>query len=170
MSPSQTILFTITTESINEMLQLQPGQNLTPLSIGSLLDQFPKITTAKLVEMFQTFIREERHIPKDPPPYVTAIFSPLGQDIVAMISSVLGYTTSEYIDEIILAFMSIYTPGQPLVVIYDYAKFIADRMHDQFLRMRNERVLKCSSVLYHIFLYYQSDKFPFTLQKLDTKG
>ena len=95
MSPNQTILFTITVESINEMLQLQLGQNLTPISIGDLLDRFPKLTTTKLVEMFQTFIREEKHIPKDPPPYVATIFSPFGQGIVAMISRVLGYTTSE---------------------------------------------------------------------------
>ena len=66
--------------------------------------------------------------------------------------------------------MSIYTPGQPPAVIYDYAKFIADRMHDQFLRMSNGRVFKYSSVLYHLFLYYQTNKFSFTLQKLDTKG
>ena len=138
MSPDQTILFTITTESTNEMLQLHLGQNLTPISIGDLLDRFPKLTTAKLAEMFQTFIREEKHIPRYPPPYVATIFSPFGQDIVAMISSVLVYTTNEYIDEIVLAFMSIYTPRQAPVVIYDDAKFIAHRMHDQFLRMSNE--------------------------------
>lgn len=111
MSPNQTILFTITAESINEMLQLQPGQNLTPISVGDLLDQFPKLTTAKLAEMFQIFIVEVKHIPKDPPPYIYSIFSQFGQDIVATISSILGYTTNEYIDEIILAFMSIFTPG-----------------------------------------------------------
>lgn len=170
MSFDQTILFTITTESINEMLQLQPGQNYTPISIGDLLDRFPKLTTAKLVEMLQTFIREENHIPKSPPPYVDTIFSPFGQDIVVMISYVLGYTTSEYIDEIILAFMSIFSPRQPLAVMYDYAKFIADNMPNHFLRMSIEIVFKYSSFLYHLFLYYQADKFPFTLQKLDTKG
>jgi len=74
---------------------------------------------------------------------------------IAMISSVLGYTTSEYIDEIILAFMSINTLGQPPAIIYDYAKFITDRMHDQFLIMSNERVFEYSSVLYHLFLYFQ---------------
>lgn len=141
-----------------------------PISIGDLLDRFPKLTTPKLVEMFQTFIVEEKHIPKDLPPYVYTIFSKFGQDIVAMISSILGYTTNEYIDEIILAFMSISTPGQPPIVIYDYEKFIANRMHDQFLRMSNERVFKYSSILYHLFLYYQVDKFNFTLQKLDIKG
>lgn len=111
MSPNQTILFTITAESINEMLQIQPRQNLTPISIGDLLDRFPELTTTKLAEMFQTFIREEKHIPKYPPPYVATIFSPFGQDIVAMISSALWYTTNEYIDEVILAFMPILNTG-----------------------------------------------------------
>lgn len=59
MSRDQTILFTIIVESINEMLQLQLGQNLTPISIGDLLDRLPKLTTAKLAEMFQTFIIKE---------------------------------------------------------------------------------------------------------------
>jgi len=63
--------------------------------------------------LFQTFVVEEKHIPKDPLPYVSAIFSKWGYCIVTMISCVLGYTTSEYIDELILAFMSIYTPWQP---------------------------------------------------------
>lgn len=87
-----------------------------------------------------------------------------------MISCVLCYITSEYIDEIILAFISFFTPRQPPTIMYDYAKHIADRMHEQFLRMSNERVFKYSSILYHLFLYYQADKFPFTLQNLDTKG
>lgn len=119
--------------------------------------------------MLQTFIRNERHIPKDPPPYVATIFYPFGQAIVEMISCVLGYTTGECINETILAFMSIFTPGLPPTVTYDYAKYRADKMHEQFLRISNERVYKYSSVLYHLFLYYQADKFPFTLQKLDTK-
>lgn len=73
-----------------------------------------------------------------------------------MVYCVLGYSISEYIDEIISAFMSIYTPGQPLAAIYDFATFIVDRMHEQFRRMGNERVFKYSLVLYHMFLYYQS--------------
>jgi len=83
------------------MLQLQPGKSLTPLSIGYLLDLFPKLSPIRLAQIIQTYIVEEKHTPKDPPPYVYTIFFPFGQDIVAMISSVLGYTTSEYIDEII---------------------------------------------------------------------
>ena len=78
MRPNQTILFTIIVESINEILQLQRGQNLTLISIGDLLDRLPKLTTAKLADMFQTFIVEENHIQKDPPPYVYTIFFRFG--------------------------------------------------------------------------------------------
>ena len=52
--------------------------------------------------------------------------------------------------------MSIYSPRQPPTIMFDYAKFIVDK--------------KYSSVLYHLFLYYQADKFPITLQKLDAIG
>lgn len=95
-SPNQDVLFTNTVESINEMLQLQLGQNLIPISIRDLLGQFPKLTIARLTEIFQTFIVEEKYIPKDPPPYMWTIFPKLGHDIVSMLSSVLGHTTSEY--------------------------------------------------------------------------
>ena len=66
--------------------------------------------------------------------------------------------------------MSIYTSGKPPAITYHFSNFIADRMHEKFTRMGNERVLKYSSVLYHLILYFPSNKFPFTLQKLDTRG
>lgn len=102
-------------------------------------------------------------MPKDPPPYMSAFFSDLGKAITTMFWCILGSTTNEYIDETIFASMSIFTPGQPLIVKFDYAKFIADKMHDHFMRLENERVFKYSSVLYHLFLYYQTDRFPFSL-------
>ena len=87
-----------------------------------------------------------------------------------MIACILGFTTSEYVDELTLAYMTTFTPGQPPACKYDYAAFIADKMHEQFMRLENERVFKYSSVLYHLFLYYQTDKFPFSMKNLDTKG
>jgi len=47
-SPDQSILFTITVESINQMLQLQQSQNLTPLSIGDMLNRYPTLTSIRL--------------------------------------------------------------------------------------------------------------------------
>ena len=65
--------------------------------------------------------------------------------------------------------MSIFTPSQPLAVKYEYVAFIDEKIHDQFMRLENDRVFKYSTVLYHLFLYYQSDKFPFSVHKLNTK-
>jgi len=87
-----------------------------------------------------------------------------------MISAVMGFNTSEYVDELTLVMMSIFTPGQHPFVKYDYASYIADKIHDPFMRLENERVFKFSTFIYHLILYYQSDHFPFSVKKLDTKG
>ena len=93
MSLDQKVLFTITAESVNEMLQVQPGPNLTPLSIGDLLDHYTKLCPSRPAQIFQTFIIEEQHIPKDVAPYFSATFFERGKKIVTMISCILGYTT-----------------------------------------------------------------------------
>lgn len=56
MSPSQKVLFSITTESINEMLQFHPSQALTPISIGDLLDKSTKLSQSELNHLYHTFI------------------------------------------------------------------------------------------------------------------
>jgi len=91
-------------------------------------------------------------MPKEPPPYMSAFFSDIGKDITTMLSHILGSSTNEYVDETIFAGMSIFIPGQPPIVKFDYVKFIADKMHDQFMRLENERVFNYSSVMYHLFL------------------
>jgi len=117
------------------MLQLQIIQDLTPFSIGDLLNRYPTLTSIRLAQLYQNFIREEKYSPKDSPLYLWTIFSDLGRYIVDMISNVLGYTTSEFVDETIIAFMSIYSPSKLPAIMFDYAKFIADKMHDQFMRL-----------------------------------
>ena len=73
MSPSQTILFPITAQSINEMLQFHPGQALTSLSMGDLLEKFTKLSQEELNRLCQTFMLQE-HQPKGPPPYGHTFF------------------------------------------------------------------------------------------------
>jgi len=71
--------------------------------------------------MFQTFILEEAHIPTESPPYSTTIFSERARQIVTMLSSILGYTTDEHLDEPILAFLSIFCPGKPPMTVFNFA-------------------------------------------------
>ena len=48
MSPGQTIIFPIIAQSINEMLQFHPGQALTPLSMGDLLEKSTNLSQEEL--------------------------------------------------------------------------------------------------------------------------
>lgn len=130
VSLDQKILFTITTDSINEMLQLQTGQDLTPLFTADLLEIFSKLSNSISTQILQNFISEEKHMPKDRPPYMSAFFSDLGKDITIILSFILGSTTNEYVDETIFVGMSIFTPSQPLAIKFNYEKLITDKMHD----------------------------------------
>lgn len=169
VATDQQLFFTITPESINQMLQIQSSPNQTPLSIGNLY-LYLKLDQVKIMQIFQNFIIEDRHTPIDTPPYAATIFSQIGRHIITMLSCILGYTSDEHVDDVILTFLSIFTPGKPPTIMYDYAQFIADKMHEQFTRLPIERVFKYSLVLFYMFLYYQTDKFPVSIQKLDTRG
>ena len=97
LSPSQNVLFPITAQSINEMLQFQPGQALTPLSMVELLEKSTKLSHEELNRLCQTFMLPE-HQPKNPPPYGYTFFTDEGRLILNMISSIMGFNTSEYVD------------------------------------------------------------------------
>lgn len=66
-----------------------------------------------------------------------------------MISYILGFKTSENIDETVVVLMSIFTPRQPRAVKYDYAAFIENKIHEQFMKLDRERVFKYTSYIYH---------------------
>jgi len=142
------------------MLQVQHSPNQTPLSIGDLLDLYITLDLFNIRQIFQNFIIEEGHTPTDTPPYVATIFSETGRHIITMLSCILGYTRDENVDEVNLACLSIFTLGKPPAIMYNYAQFIADTLDEQFTRLPTKRVFKYSSVLFHMFLYYQADKFP----------
>lgn len=86
-----------------------------------------------------------------------------------MISYILGFRTSEIVDETVMALVSMFAPRHPPAVKYDYATYIANKIHEQFMNLERERVFKYTSYIYHLLLYYQSDSFPVFLKKLDAK-
>jgi len=71
-----------------------------------------------------------KHQPDGPPPYMQTFFTDMGQLIIDMISSIMGFNTSEFVDELTLVLLSIFTPGQPPAVKYDFTSYIADKIHD----------------------------------------
>lgn len=102
----------VTPEAINQMLHFQSSKPLTPLSIQHLLDQGARITSAQLTRVAQLFIQLDSQ-PQRPPPFLHVWFNDIGKALVSMISYILGYNNNEYVDETILAMMSMFTPVKP---------------------------------------------------------
>lgn len=69
MSPSQTVLFPITSKSINEMIQFHPTEPLAPLSMGYLLEKASKLPTSEINRIAQTFMLPKHQL-KGPPLYL----------------------------------------------------------------------------------------------------
>jgi len=118
-SPSGSILFHITPDSINQMLNFKQTQLLFPLSMKYLLDEGPKLSSSEITRVAKTFMRADRQ-PTEPSTFLYINFNEVGKLLVDMISSVLGFKTSEHIDETVLALLSAYSPGQPPAVKYNY--------------------------------------------------
>jgi len=108
--------------------------------------------------------------PTAPPPYLQTFFTETSRLIVDMISMIMGFNTIQYVDDITLVLLSIFTPWQPPTIKYDYATFIANKIHDQFMSLDREGVFKYTSFIYHFLLYHQPNSFPFPIRKLDSKG
>jgi len=169
MSPSQNVLFSITAESINEMLHFHSTEPLAPLSMGFLVEKASQFRSSEITCITQMFM-SPKHQPKGPPPYLHAFFTETDKLILDMISSVLGFRSSEYVDDITLVMLSIFTLGQPPAIKYDYDTFIANKIHAQFMNLERDGVFKYTSYIYRLLLYYQPDNFPFPIRKLDSKG
>lgn len=168
MSPPQTVLFPITANSINEILQFHPTQPLVPNSMGYLLEKTSQLSTSDINRIAQTFMLPGFQ-PKGPPPYLHAFFTNTSRLIVDMISLVMGFKTSEYVDEITLVLLSIFTQGQPPAVKYDYATFIANKIHAQFMNLDRERVFKYTSFIYHLFVISSARQLSFHNQEIRLK-
>ena len=169
MDPSGNVLFYITPQSINEMLQFKPTQPLVPLSMKQLLDQASKLCSTKVDRIAKMFMPPECYS-RYTLPYLHSWFDETGRLVIDMISYILGFKTSEIVDETVLALMSMFTSGQPPAIKYDYASYIANKIHEQFMNLERERVFKYTSYIYHLLLYYQFDSFPIFLKKLDARG
>jgi len=84
------------------------------------------------------------------------------KQIISSISYILSYHSDLWVDEAIVGFLSIFTTGEK-PIIFNYSQFIAEAMHDQFVKFSTKGASKYSSILVHMFIYQQADKFPFTL-------
>ena len=145
------------------MLHLQPEPNAIPLSIEALTKLYIDLDFPKRFQIFHIFMPSYVEIPKINPPYSSSKFPEGSRHIISMLSFILGYFTDEHTDESILGFLSTFVLDQPPSLIYNYAEYIADTMHDHLVKLPTDGVFRYASFLFHMFLYFQADKFPIAL-------
>ena len=75
-----------------------------------LLEKSTKLSQSELNRIRQTFMLQ-KHQTKGPPPYLQTFFIDIGRLIVDMISLIMGFNSSEYVDDVTLVLLSIFTPG-----------------------------------------------------------
>lgn len=168
-TPSGRVLFYINPETINKMLYFDQTELLFPFSMNYLLDTGTKMTSEEIQRVTRTFMRPECQ-PTGPPPYLDIHFTKVGRLLLDMISYVLGYSTSEHVDQTMLVLLAVYSPGQPPARKYNFAKFIANKIYDQLSKVDRQGVFRYSAYIYHLFMYYQTEAFPCYIKKLDYRG
>jgi hypothetical protein len=73
-SPTSEILFTITSKTIDHMLQIPRNDSTTLFSVEALNDLYHKLTFPERAHIFEIFHLEDAQLPKKNPPYHSSIF------------------------------------------------------------------------------------------------
>jgi hypothetical protein len=170
VSSSGETLFTITSESIDQMLQIPRNDSAIPFSIESLNDLYQKLTFPQRAHIFEIFLPEDAQLPKKNPPYSSSIFTVKANQIISILCYLLGYFSDEWVDEPILGFLSIFSTEERATIKFNFSQFLADNIHDHLFRFPTEGMFRYSSVLVYMFLFFQSDRFPCAFQKLNQEG
>ena len=157
------VMFYITAEAINDLLQLSHDPRAVSLSIEDLTQMYLDLDFPRNFIILQNFMPNHVNIPKVNTRYDTFDFSEGSRKIISMLSFILGYANDEFTDAFILGFLSTLSPGQHPELVFNFAKFIADNMHYQLIKLLEEGVFRYSSYLLHLFLFFQEKNFPIAL-------
>jgi hypothetical protein len=164
------VLFFITPEDIDQMLQVTRPDSVTPFNLEVLIELYQKMTFPQRAQIFELFSPPSSPIPTTSPPYPSSIFSIKGNQIVSAVCALLGYFSDQWVDEPILGFLSIFSNDELPTTQFDYSTFLANNIHDQFMNFPTEGVFRYSSILAYMFLYFQAERFSFSMQKMDADG
>jgi hypothetical protein len=93
-----------------------------------------------------------------------------GNQIISSLCCLLGYYSDEWVDEPILGFLSIFSTEEKATTQFNFSQFLADNIHEKLFKFSTEGMFRYSSILAYMFIFFQEEKFSFSLQKLDQDG
>jgi hypothetical protein len=53
---------------------------------------------------------------------------------------------------------------------FNFSTFLANNIHEKFINFAIEGMFRYSSILAYLFVFFQVDKFTFSMQKMDGDG
>jgi hypothetical protein len=98
------------------------------------------------------------------------MFSTKGNQIISSLCALLGYYSNQWVDEPILGFLSIFSTDEKPTTQFDFSTFLVDNIYEQFMNFTMEGMFIYSSILTYLFVFFQADKFMFSMQKMDGDG
>jgi hypothetical protein len=167
MSSSGDVLFFITPEDIDQMMQITRPESITPFNLEILTELYQKMTFPQRAQIFELFFPTSAPLPTTSPPYPSSMFSVKGNQIISAVCALLGYYSDQWVDEPILGFLSIFSNDEQPTTQFDYSTFLENNIHEQFVNFDTEGMFRYSSILAYMFIYFQADKFNFSMQKMD---
>ena len=139
ISPAGDILFTITAQSIDQIMSPPIVENTTPFSLEALTQIYQKLDFATRAKIFEIFLPENAQFPKKNPPYPSTIFPDHAKQIISMISYILGYYSDQWLDEPILGFLSIFSTDNKPSLAFNFSQFLANSIREQFINFPTEQ-------------------------------
>jgi hypothetical protein len=121
-------------------------------------------------QIFEIFLPTSTKFPSTNPPYLSSMFSIKGNQVISSLCALLGYYSDQWVDEPILGFLSIFSTDEKPTTQFDFNTFLADNIYKQFMNFGMEGMFIYSSILAYLFIFFQADKFAFSMQKMDADG
>jgi len=112
---------------------------------------------AKRAKTLELFLTQDTPLPKKTPPYPSSIFPKRAKKIITVISYLLGYYSDQWVDEAIVGFISIFSVDSKPSIMFNFKQFLADSIHEKFIKFHTEEVFKYASMLVYMFLYFQGE-------------
>jgi hypothetical protein len=170
VSSSGEILFLITLESIDQMMQIPQVNSASPFNLEILTELYQKMTFPQRDQIFKLFLPPSTQFPSTNPPYPSSMFSTKGNQIISSLCALLGYYYDQWVDELIVDFLSIFSIDENPTIQFYFSTFLANNIHEHFMNFAMEGMFRYSSILAYLFVFFQVEIFIFSMQKMDGDG
>jgi hypothetical protein len=128
------------------------------------------MTFPQRAQIVELFLPTSAPLPSTNPLYPSSLFSTKGNQIISSLCALLGYFSNQWVDEPIMGFLYIFSNDEQPTTKFDYSTFLANNIHEQFVNFPTEGMFRYSSILAYMFVYFQADRFNFSMQKMDADG